>query len=79
MIWLAAVAALLVADGADLPTRLKDDAAGIDIPLYATQSEGFRIGLTVGAQARVSLPFGNADQGTIIVSGNTIFIEDTID
>jgi hypothetical protein len=78
MIWLAALTALLAPDGADLPTRLKDDAE-VRIPLYATQSEDFRIGLTLGAQARASLPFGQADQGTIIVTGNTIFIEDTLD
>src|SRR5262245_793279 len=78
MIGIAALAMLLGADGADLPVRLKDEA-DLHIPLYATQSEGFRIGLTLGAQARVSLPFGEADEGTIIVSGNTVFIEDTID
>lgn len=76
--WFAALSALLAADGEDLPVRLKDETE-VRIPLYATQSEGFRIGLTVGAQARVSLPFGQADEGTIIVSGNTIFIENTID
>lgn len=70
--------ALLAAGGGDLPTRLKDDAE-IRVPLYAAPSDGVRIGLTLGAQARVSLPFGEADEGTIIVSGNTIFIEDTVD
>jgi hypothetical protein len=70
--------ALLAADGADLPVRLKDETE-VRVPLYATQSDGLRIGLTLGAQARVSLPFGQADDGTIIVSGNTVFIDDTVD
>jgi hypothetical protein len=78
MVWFAALAALLGPDGSDLPLHLKDETE-LRIPLYATQSDGFRIGLTLGAQARVSLPFGEADQGTIIISGNTVFIENTID
>src|SRR6185295_247999 len=51
--------ALLCADG-DLPARLRDDAE-IRVPLYATQADGYKIDVTLAAQARVSIPFGVAD------------------
>jgi hypothetical protein len=69
--------ALLCADG-DLPSRLRDEAE-FRVPIYATQDDGFRIGVTLGAQARLSLPFGEADEGAVFVSGNTLFIEETLD
>ena len=59
---LALLVALLAADGTDLPTHLKDETE-VRIPLYATQADGFRIGLTVGAQARVSLASLTAASG----------------
>lgn len=75
---LGVLAALLAADDPGLPARLKDEAE-VRVPLYATQSDGFRIGLAVGAQARLSLPLGEADEGDVFVAGNTIFIEETLD
>jgi hypothetical protein len=63
--------ALLVADG-----DLLRDESEVRVPLYATEVEGFRIGMSLGAQARASIPFGAADEGNILISGNTIFIGD---
>jgi hypothetical protein len=70
------LAALLAAD--DPPARLKDETSA-SLPLYRYQGESFRLGVTLAAQARVSLPFGAADEGDIFVVGNTVFIEGHLD
>src|SRR5262245_45679403 len=70
------LAAILAAD--DLPGRLRDEPS-FSVPLYQYEGGGFRFGLAVAAQARVSLPFGAADEGDIFVVGNTVFIEGHLD
>jgi hypothetical protein len=70
------LAAILAAD--DLPARLNDEPS-FSVPLYQYQGEGFRVGVAFGGQARVSLPFGEADEGDIFVVGNTVFIEGHLD
>ncbi len=70
------LAAILAAD--DLPARLRDEPS-FSVPLYQYEGGGFRFGVAVAAQARVSLPFGAADEGDIFVVGNTVFIEGHLD
>jgi len=74
MLWAAAFLALLAVDGEDspLPTRLRFTEP---VP----QIEEGRLGITLAAQARASFPFGSADEGVAIVSGNTITILNRID
>jgi hypothetical protein len=70
------LAAILAAD--DLPTRLNDEPS-LAVPVYQYQGDAFRFGVTIAGQARVSLPFGEADEGDILVVGNTVFIEGHLD
>jgi hypothetical protein len=92
MMWLAAFMALLATGGEEspLPTRLQfnepllraGEGAAEDGPFLQVvdrEVEHLRLGLTLGAQARGSLPFGSADRGTVIVSGNTITVLNRID
>jgi len=60
-------------DGDPLPRDLRWEVA-------QAETESFRLGLTLGAQGRASLPFGAADRGTIIATGfNTITIVNHLD
>lgn len=79
MIWIAAFSALLVGGGeeAPLPPRLQFDEPFLRV--VTPQAGPPRFGMTVGAQARGSFPFGAADEGIVIISGNTITILDHLD
>jgi len=72
---------LLGADGAELslPRGLQLDEPRLRVSVAEFEAESFHIGVTLAAQGRVSLPFGSADRGTVIVSGNTITILNRLD
>jgi len=71
--------ALLAVDGEDapLPARIQFDEPFLTV--VDPQIEAPRLGFALGAQARVAFPFGSADRGTVIASGNTIAILNRID
>jgi hypothetical protein len=72
---------LLEADGAEppLPRSLTLDEPRLLVPLAELKADDFHLGFTIAAQGRVALPFGSADRGTVLVSGNTVAIVNRLD
>ncbi|HVE40739.1 MAG TPA: hypothetical protein VNM14_12670 [Planctomycetota bacterium] len=79
MILSVLLALLLSADGAELPRGMQLDEPRLSVPVAEFQADSFHVGVTLAAQGRVSLPFGSADRGSILVSGNTIAIVNRLD
>jgi hypothetical protein len=75
------LALLLSADGAEpsLPRELLLEEPRLRVPLAATPADTLHLGLTFAGQGRVALPFGSADRGTVVASGNTLVIFNRLD
>lgn len=73
------IALLLWAAGdTDVPLRMEFEPPKAEVRLAEVQSGHLHLGIAASAQARVSIPFGAADSGDILVSGNTIFITNRV-
>lgn len=64
--------------GGDLPPRMELEPPTAEVRLFQVRSHDWTFGLAASAQARVTLPFGAADQGDAFVSGNVIVIDNRV-
>lgn len=61
-------------DDARLPPEMALDEPELRVQIVEAGPERMRLGLSLALQGRVAIPFGAADSGTTIVSGNVIII-----
>ncbi len=77
MILSVLLALQLAADGSELPRGLQLDEPRLRVSV--ADLEQLHLGLTFAGQGRAALPFGSADRGTVVASGNTLVIFNRLD